>query len=250
MGRTIVQALSPSAATAPQVQLLVTSRERLPLREEQAYPIIGLECADEEFDDTRRFMRLRRLFCQAATRTEPSFEIATNDVVSLSQVCRLLEGMPLAIELAATWADVLSLGDIAAEIQRGLDFLATEWQDAPERHRSVRAAIDASWRRLTERSKPSLPNSACSAVVSRARRRERLPRADLRTLARLADKSLLSFSRERRRYDTHELLRQYGSDRLPPTRSWKAPPATATARTSAMPWVAGATLIISASVWK
>ena len=58
--------------------------------------------------------------------------------------------MPLAIELAATWVDVLSLADIAAEIQRGLDFLADRMAGRTGSHRSVRAAIDASWRRLTE----------------------------------------------------------------------------------------------------
>ena len=198
---------------APKVQLLVTSRERLPLREEQAFPILGLEYPDAELDGEVEYAAAR-LFLQAARRAEPSFELATDEAASLFQVCRLLEGMPLAVELAATWVDALSVADIEAEIQRGLDFLATEWQDAPARHRSVRAAIDTSWWLLTE------PEQAVFAQLSvfrggftREAARE-VAGADLRTLARLADKSLLSFSRARKRYDVHELLRQYGRERL------------------------------------
>ena len=198
---------------APQVQLLVTSRERLPLREEQAFPIIGLEYAGEKYDDRVEYAAAQ-LFLQAAGRAKPCFELAPDEAASLARVCRLLEGMPLGIELAATWVDVLSLADIAAEIQCGIDFLEAEWQDAPARHRSVRAAIDASWRRLTEAEQlifvelcvfgGGFTRAAASEVTG----------ADLRTLARLVDKSLLSFSRTRERYDVHELLRQYGCDRL------------------------------------
>ena len=199
--------------TAPDVQLLVTSRERLPLREEQAFPIIGLECSDEKVDAGVE-NAAEQLFLQAATRAEPSFELATDEAASLARVCRLLEGMPLAIELAATWVDVLSLVDIAAEIQRGLDFLATEWQDAPERHRSVRAAFDASWRRLTEAEQAVFAQLCVfRGGFTREAARE-VAGADLRTLAQLVDKSLLRFSRSQRRYDVHELLRQYGCERL------------------------------------
>ena len=199
--------------TAPEVQLLVTSRERLPLREEQAFLIAGLESAGEETDDAVKYAAAQ-LFLQAARRAERSFELAAGEVATLTRICRLLEGMPLAIELAAAWVDVLPLADIASEIQRGLDFLATEWQDAPERHRSVRAAIDASWRRLTERERTTFAQLCVfRGGFTREAARE-VAGADLRTLANLVEKSLLSFSREQERYDVHELLRQYGSDRL------------------------------------
>ena len=199
--------------TAPEVQLLVTSRERLPLREEQAFPIIGLECADEKSDDSVEYAAAR-LFLQAARRAEPSFELATDKAASLSRICRLLEGMPLGIELAAAWVDVLPLADIAAEIQRGLDFLATEWQDAPKRHRSVRAAIDTSWSRLTETEQAAYAQLCVFRGGFAREAAKEVAGADLRTLARLVEKSLLRFSREQERYDVHELLRQYGCERL------------------------------------
>jgi predicted ATPase/DNA-binding SARP family transcriptional activator len=199
--------------TAPRVQLLVTSRERLPLREEQTFPITGLECGDAEFGDGVDYAAAQ-LFLQAAHRAEPSFELAIGEAATVSRVCRLLEGMPLAIELAATWVDVLSLSDIAAEIQRGLDFLATEWQDAPERHRSVHATFDTSYRRLTVEEQTVFARLCVFRGGFTREAARDVAEADLRTLARLADKSLLRFSRSKGRYEMHELLRQYGCDRL------------------------------------
>jgi predicted ATPase len=198
--------------TAPRVQLLVTSRERLPLREEQAFPIAGLDYAEEGAKDADSSSA--RLFLQCARRASPSFELAPGEAAVVAHICHLLEGMPLAIELAATWVDALTLADIVAEIERGLGFLAAEWQDAPARHRSVRAAIDASWRRLTERDQ-SIFSQLCvfRGGFTREAARE-VAGADVHTLARLVDKSLLSFSHERGRYDVHELLRQYGRERL------------------------------------
>jgi DNA-binding SARP family transcriptional activator/predicted ATPase len=199
--------------TASKLQLLVTSRERLPLREEQIFPIIGLEYAGEASDDKADYAAAQ-LFLQAARRAEPSFELAPNEAASLSRVCRLVEGMPLAIELAATWADILSLSDIAGEIQRGLDFLATEWQDAPERHHSVRAAFNASWRRLTETEQAVFAQLCTFRGGFTREAAMEVAGADLRTLSGLAAKSLLNYSRVRERYEIHELLRQYGCDRL------------------------------------
>ena len=63
-------------------------------------------------------------------------------------LCRLVEGMPLGIELAASWADLLSLEAIAAEIQANLDFLETDVRNISDRHRSIRAVFETSWKRL------------------------------------------------------------------------------------------------------
>ena len=90
-----------------------------------------------------------RLFLQAAQRSQPDFSLGTREEIStLVRICRLVGGMPLALELAASWVDTLSLVDIAAELQRGLDILETELRDVPERQRSVRATFDYSWQQL------------------------------------------------------------------------------------------------------
>jgi DNA-binding SARP family transcriptional activator/predicted ATPase len=199
---------------APGVQMLVTSRERLQLREEHAYNLQGLAYPEDTKAADWDQYAATQLFLNTARRIQAGFKLGSDDADSLMRICQLLDGMPLGIELAAGWVDVLSLDDIATEIQRGIDFLETEWSDVPARHRSMRAAFGASWRRLTEAEKAVFAQlSVFRGGFTRQAARE-VTGADLRTLARLADKSLLRFSRERERYDLHELLRQYGCERL------------------------------------
>ena len=83
-----------------------------------------------------------------------------------------------------------------------------------QRHRSVRAAFDTSWRRLTEAEQTVFAQLCVFRGGFRRAAAQEVAGADVRTLARLVDKSLLSFSRSQGRYDVHELLRQYGRDRL------------------------------------
>jgi hypothetical protein len=82
----------------------------------------------------------------------------------IAQVCRLVEGMPLAILLAAAWVGMLSLSEIAAQIagesEAGIDFLTADWRDMPERQRSMRAVFDRSWGLLSERERQALARQA------------------------------------------------------------------------------------------
>jgi predicted ATPase len=130
---------------APEVQLLVTSRERLNLLGEQLYPIRGLEVAED--DDTGNYAA-GELFIKTAQRVQPDFDLQEGDQAVLMRICRLAEGMPLGLELAASWVSVLPLEAIAREMERSLNFLATEFRDLPQRHRSMQAALNLSWQRL------------------------------------------------------------------------------------------------------
>ena len=125
---------------APEVQILVTSRERLHLRMEQVYPIEGLEFPDWETPEDAAEYTAVQLFLQSACRNQPDFALNDqDDLTYLARICRTVAGMPLALELAASWVDMLPLSDIAAELQQGLDILETDMRDMPERHRSIRA---------------------------------------------------------------------------------------------------------------
>ena len=84
---------------------------------------------------------------QAARQIRPHYE-PTADLAHVARICRLVEGMPLAILLAASWMDVLSPAEIADEIERGLDFLEADLRDLPARHRSMGAVFDVSWKLL------------------------------------------------------------------------------------------------------
>ena len=212
--------LAEIVQTAPDVQIVVTSRERLHLRTEQVYPIEGLEFPSwdtvspiGENEDTERYTAVQ-LFLQSAQRNQPDFALQDNDLTHLTRICRLVAGMPLAIELAAAWVDMLPLADIATELQQGLDILETELRDIPQRHRSIRAAIDYSWHKLDEREQAifaklsvfrgGFTREAAQAVVG----------ANLRQLARLINKSLLQIAQDKARYELHPLLQEYGREKL------------------------------------
>jgi predicted ATPase len=200
---------------APGIKILVTTRERLRLMLEQVFPIEGLEFPDWETPEDATEYTAARLFLQSARRNQPDFALRDDrDLTFLTRICRLVAGMPLALELAASWVDILSLDEIAGELQQGLDILETELRDVPERQRSVRACFDYSWRRLDEAEQAIFAQlSMFRGGFTRAAAFE-VTGASLRLLSRLASKSLIRFDKQRGRYEIHELLRQYGAEKL------------------------------------
>jgi predicted ATPase len=144
--------------------------------------------------------------------------------------------MPLGLELASAWVNILSLSDIASEAQTSLDFLETDWPDVPSRHRSMRAVLHGSWRRLdTEEQRILAQLSVFHGGFTRAAARE-VTGASLRALAGLADKSLLAYDRAADRYQIHELARQYAAERLAGNPDQEAAAAIAKALSFALPW--------------
>src|SRR6266511_4415251 len=86
---------------------------------------------------------------ERAPKVEPDFSLDDDERTEALRICTLVEGLPLGIELAASWVSMLSCAEIAEEIERNIDFLATTMRDVTERHRSLRAAFDQSWRLLS-----------------------------------------------------------------------------------------------------
>ena len=194
---------------AANVELLATSRERLGLQSEWTFDVDGLALTDDEKGSASAI----RLFVERATQVEPGFALDDAGYSQALRICRLVDGIPLGIELAASWVSVLSCAEIADEIEGNIDFLTTSMRDVPDRHRSMRAVIDQSWRLLTDEQRRafsrlsvfhgSFDRSAATAVGG----------ADLRLLSELAAKSLLRRP-DFGRFEQHELLRQYAAERL------------------------------------
>jgi predicted ATPase/DNA-binding SARP family transcriptional activator len=221
-----VDLLAEILEVAPGVQILATSRERLHLRQGQVYPLEGLGCPDWETradvpdDVDPAGYEAIELFLHSGQRVAPHIQLTEETVPHVARTCRFVEGMPLGIELAAAWVDVLPPEEIAAETERSLGFLEADWWDMPARHRSVRAAFDASWARLGQAERELFPQlSVFRGGFTREAAREVAVRGDgslasLRTLATLADKSMLQYDQVSDRYQIHELLRQYGAEKL------------------------------------
>jgi predicted ATPase/DNA-binding SARP family transcriptional activator len=198
---------------APGIKLLVTSRERLNLRGEWVYALAGLECAPEEHIADLVNCDAVQLFLQTARRVHLGFQVQAGEHLHLARMCTLVAGLPLAIELAASWVRVLSLEAIADEIAQQLDFLAVATRDRPERHRSIRAVFDHSWRRLSEQERDVFSRLSAFRGSFRLQEAKQITEASLPILSALVDKSLLQ-RLPSGRYQIHELLRQYAHEQL------------------------------------
>jgi predicted ATPase len=207
--------LSDILARAPQVTLLATSRERLKLREEWVYAVPGLAlppAGNELTLDWARYSAVE-LFTQRARQTAGDFAPTGAEMDALIRICRLVEGMPLALELAAPWTRTLSCHEIADEIQYSLDFLSTPLRNVPERHRSIGVVFEQTWQRLPaeERSvlqRLSVFRGGCTRTAAEA-----VAGATLPVLSSLQDKALVRRT-PLGRYELHELIRQFAGAQL------------------------------------
>lgn len=198
---------------APHVKLLITSRERLNLNSEWVMAIEGMvhpRTLDDELIDKYPAMQL---FVQSARRIQPDFSL-NSDQAAVLRICQLVEGMPLGILLAAAWVGVISLQEIAEEIQKGLDFLEMHHHDLPARQRSLRATCDHSWKLLSTRERDVFKKLTVFRGGFTREAAQQVAGASLKTLMGLVHKSLLRREVATGRYEIHELLRQYGEEQL------------------------------------
>lgn len=198
--------------SASDVKILVTSRERLNLHGETVYNLRGMEFPTWETTEDAMDFDSVKLFMQSAKRVRSGFEFHADELDFLARICRLTAGMPLGIELAAGWVDVLSLEKIADEIQRGIDILETDMRDMPERHRSLRATFEQTWHRRTEDEQTVFARLSVFRGGFTLESAEAVAGANARHLRKLAQKSLVQT--ESNRYAIHELLRQFGESKL------------------------------------
>ncbi|MBC8162946.1 MAG: tetratricopeptide repeat protein [Roseiflexaceae bacterium] len=214
---------------APQVYLLATSRERLQLRGEITLEVAGLLLPPAGAGaDALAANPAVALFCSSAQRLHGQSTPAPNQLQAAARVCHLVEGLPLAIELAAGWAHLLSYDEIERELGQTLDFLQTGMRDLPLRHRSLRAAFAHSWDMLAPAEQHALrrlsvfrgsfSREAADAVLhgEYAAAERSSAATTLHLLGALTDKSLLKRGEDAgaSRFVLHELVRQYAAEHL------------------------------------
>ncbi len=198
---------------APQVKILTTSRESLKLQEEWERQVRGLDYPEDETSGTDEPYSAMHLFQERARqlRGDVDFDSYSDQIV---RICQLVEGMPLALELAAGWVKTLSCQEIAGELQRNPEILAARTHNAPDRHQSMEAVFDQSWRLLTEDEQVVLRGMSVFRGGCTREAAEQVTGASLDILTSLVDKSLLRYDLDRERYDMQELLRQYAETQL------------------------------------
>jgi predicted ATPase len=152
-------------ARAPTLKCLVTSRQHLDLSGEREFPVLPLPTPPQEYSgnglthqalehpNTRTPEYLLsfpsvQLFVDRAQAVRPDFQITKRNAPTIAELCHRLEGIPLAIELAAARAQTLAPSQMLTQLQRRFDFLTSKRRDVPERHRTLRAAMEWSYRLL------------------------------------------------------------------------------------------------------
>ncbi|MFW6063586.1 MAG: tetratricopeptide repeat protein [Chloroflexota bacterium] len=212
LGGDAVQFLVKILHATRAVTLLVTSREVLQLQEEWLYPVYGLPAPQQESVQTYDSYEAVQLFIERARQVQPNLT-PQEEQQSIVRICRLVEGMPLAIELAASWRRTLPCRAIADEIERGVAFLKSNLRNLPPRHRSMRAVFEHTWRLLKPEERNVFKRLSIFRSGFRREAAEAVAGASLPILSTLAGKSLLRCS-EDGRYHIHELLRQYAQEQL------------------------------------
>lgn len=211
---------------APQVKVVVTSRIRLQLQEEWVFDLDGLPVPPPAWDKEDRAMKMEtavsfaavQLFIQAARRIRRSFTPDKDNLPAIVNVCRLLHGLPLTIEMAASWSRQLTPPDILQQIETDvdIDFLSLSARNIPDRHRTLRAVFEHSWQLLTAAEATAMRRLSVFRGPISVDAAYKVAGCTAETLAALADKSMLQHQPESGPpiYDMHALLRQFASQHL------------------------------------
>ncbi len=203
--------LTDILAQIPGVKILVTSRQRLDLQEEWVLGIQGLPLPNELDDEELEENSSVSLFVHSAKRIRHSFALTETNRAALVHICHLVGGMPLGLELAASWVHSLSCAEIAREIEHGLDFLTVSTRNIAERHRSIRAVFNHSWHLLSPEEQQILKRLSIFRSSFTREAAEGVAEVNLGLLSALVDKSLIHRT-GKNLYNLPELFRQFVVD--------------------------------------
>jgi DNA-binding SARP family transcriptional activator/predicted ATPase len=198
----------------PGVKILVTSRTRLNIKGEHLYLLGGMHYPQAEATDAEILASdAVQLLITGLQRTRPEYQPAQEEIKHLGQICQKVQGMPLGILLAASWGGALSVAQIDGEVDRGLEFLAADWTDVPARQRSLRATFDHTWKLLAEPEQRIFQSLSVFRGAFTRKAASAICGASPHEMRALVNRSLL-WSGSPGWYEVHELLRQYGREKL------------------------------------
>lgn len=201
-------------AAAPMVKVVVTAREVLPLQAAYFHTVQGLSysSAQQATLEDAPSKDAVRLFAQSAQRHQAAFALSQH-LESVVAICRLVGGMPLALELAAAWLKSLSCAQIAQGLEKGVALLHANLVDLPERHRNMCLVFEQSWQRLSAPEAAVMQRLALFRGGFTLAAAEQVAQATIHTLAALVEKALIRLD-DAGRYQVHELLRQFAHEKL------------------------------------
>lgn len=205
---------------ARHVKMLITSRQRLNLQGEHLYRVSGMRIPEPSdiarrgsLEEQAKNFSALQLFEERARRVRQDFQLTQDNLSAVIEICKLVDGMPLGIELAAAWVEILTPSEIAAEFRHSLNLLKTNQKDVPDRQRSIRAIFESSWNMLGTKEKKVFQRLTVFRGSFSREAAQYVARASLWMLLGLAKKSWLQQVGEGH-FLLHNVLRQYGHEHL------------------------------------
>ena len=203
---------------SPGIKVLATSQTRLNAIGEQLFGVAGLPSPADPWRDPTDAMQYGaiQLFLHQVGRVCPGFTPTRADLSAAADICRLLDGLPLAILLAAGWSSLLSPGEIAAgigKLEQDSILLQADRQDMPERQRSLTAVFEHSWGLLTPPERQAFANCSVFRGGFTSQAAQKVAGVSLSDIKALADKSMLQRAAPGR-YQMHRLVQRYAAGRL------------------------------------
>lgn len=197
---------------APLIKILITSRKPLALRAEWVYSVSGFPLPASN-PAAIAASDAGQLFVQSAQRGA-SFAPNDDDFCAIGEICRLVNGLPLGVELAATWVRVFSCAEIVRNIATDLDFLSAPAVDRPARHDSLRVVFEQSWGLLTDAERQALLRMAIFRAPFSLAAAVAVAKISARQLPPLVDASFLIAQPEHDTFDMHPLMKQFVGHKL------------------------------------
>jgi predicted ATPase/DNA-binding SARP family transcriptional activator len=203
-------------ASCPRLSVLATSREPLHLRAEHVFALAPLAVASPASATSFRDAPALELFTSIVRARRPEFELASADVAVLGEICERLDGLPLAIELAAGSLSVLSVTELATRTRHGLDGLSPGPRDAPARQRTLRATLDWSYRLLSDGERTALASLSVFAGGFTRAAAEAVAGVAVHVLEALTAKQLVTAypTEHGLRFAMLETIREFAHERL------------------------------------
>ena len=195
------------------LKIIVTSRQRLSLKTESCYDLEGLNYPSENITNSLEEYDAIKLFVNSAKRVAPKMLFSDTELLDAAAITRQLEGLPLALELAASWCRIMPVQRISQELSTSYELLKSEYIGVALKHKNMKAIWEQTWQNLSQKKRETLAKFTIFKGGASLKAVEEITNTHFTVLLSLVNESLLKRIPPNR-FDMHELLKQFATDKL------------------------------------
>jgi len=196
----------------PNLQIITTSRIRLGVRGETILNLPGLQCHKQYISGDKPDEAMK-LFISSARKVEKDYSPSIQQKQAISAICQLLDGLPLGIELAASWVRLIPATELFEELKNDISILESTSTDRPDRQQSLEAVFNYSWGFLTDLEQKTLAALSIFDGGFSRNAANAVAKCDLKTLQKLCDHSFVN-ARLGSGHRLHQLTKQFAAEKL------------------------------------